>query len=178
MMVAEYNLEPGRGRRVKALLGHIWMFGWSLVALAIVAGLMWFFAKAHSRMWRLAVARYAGSPRSPKIASKIETAIITTRGAIGGLYTGNLRYRVYPGLLVAIHENGVALSLIPPLNIMCPALFLPFEEMELKPTDWALWRDPLAVRMRQSPDIDIIVDREAVRWIREHTDRAPFGLGA
>lgn len=162
---------------MKEFFSKIWLFGSSLIGLGIFAALMWHFARAHSHMWRLAAARYAGSPRSPKIASKIETAVITTRGATGGLYTGNLRYRVYPGLLVAILEDGLALSLLPPFNIMCPALFLPFDEMQLKETDWALWPNPFAIRMTRTPDLDIVVDRRVVGWIREHVDRAPFGLG-
>lgn len=161
---------------MKELLGRIWMFGWYLVALAIFAGLMWFVVKAHSRMWRLAAARYSGRSGSPVQARKLESIVITRRGASGGLYTGNAAYRVYPAM-IAIHDFGLALSQVPPFNVMCPALFLPFDEMEVKSTDWALWRDPFAIRMRQSPDIDIILDREAVRWIREHIDRAPFGLG-
>ena len=37
---------------MKDLFGRLWMFGWHLIALAIFAGLMWWFAKAHSHMWR------------------------------------------------------------------------------------------------------------------------------
>ena len=79
--------------------------------------------------------------------------------------------------MIAIHEEGLAISLvpIPPLNIMTPPLFLPFDDMRVEQTEWALWPEPFALRMASAPDLDVIVDRGVVRWIREHIARPPFG---
>ena len=160
---------------MKELFGRVWMFGWYLAALAIFVGLMWWVVKAHSHMWRLVAARYRGTPASARIARKLETAMIATRGLRAPNPFGK-HYRRYT-VLLDIHDEGLALIVVPPFNIMCPPLFLPFDEMELKPTDWALWPDPFAIRMRRLPETDIIIGRDTVRWIREHADRAPFGFG-
>ena len=151
------------------------MFGWHLIALAIFAGLMWFVAKAHSRMWRAASARYAAKPRSARIASKLETAVIAARGSLRPNPLG-APFRSYP-IMLRIHDDGLALAVVPPFNLLCPALFLPFDEMDVQRTDWALWSEPFAIRMRKLPETDIIIARDTVRWIREHVDRPPFGLG-
>jgi hypothetical protein len=153
------------------------MFGWHLAALAIFVGLMWWFAKAHSHMWRLVAARYRGNPPSAAIARKLEVTVIAARSLRIPDPLHNPAHRHYPGLILAVHDEGLALSLVPPFNIMCSRLFLPFDEMDLKQTDWALWPDPFAIRMRRLPDIDIIIGRDTVRWLRQIVERAPFGLG-
>ena len=160
------------------MLERIWMFGWHLVALAIFLGLMWFVARAHSHMWRQAAARYSRRNRLQSRARKLDSIVIAKRGASGGLPFGTADFRVYP-IMIGIHDTGLSMSVIPPLNlVMCPPLFLSFDEMKLEETTWALWPSPYAIRMRQSPDFDIIVGRDTVRWVREYTDRAPFGLSA
>ena len=48
--------------------------------------------------------------------------------------------------------------------------------MELQSTYWALWPDPLAIRMRNLPDLDIILAHDTVEWIRDRIKAPPFGL--
>lgn len=112
----------------------------------------------------------------PAIARKLETIVVAHRGKLRP-FDGNADYRQYSGAIIEVTDGGLRLSLtpIPPLNIMSPALFLPFEEMELAQTVWALWPDPFALRMTKLPDIDIVVARDTVQWIRSQTDRPPFG---
>lgn len=156
---------------------------WNLASVALGAAvffvLIWWLARVHSHMWRLASARYAGRATSARIATKaIDTIVITARGSSGPLYTGNMAYRVYPGVKITIHEDGLALSLIPPLNIMCPPMYLPFDEMHLEQTYWALWPEPFAIRMQALSDVDIILGRDTVQWLRSGTDRSPFSWEA
>lgn len=147
-------------------------------AVALVGFILWFVLRSHSHMWRQVAARYRGKPPSTAIARKIEVTVIAARDMRTPNPFRNPAYRNYPGLILAVHEKGLALSLVPPFNIMCPPLFLPFDDMELVETDWALWRDPFALRMRDLADVDVIIGRETVRWVREHVDQAPFGLSA
>lgn len=150
----------------------------TLIGLAIFIGLMWWAATANSQMWRLVATRYGRRGRRPIIARKIpETLIIAARNSAGGIAYGNLAYRLYGASAVAVRADGLELTQIPPFNVMCPPLFLPFDGMTVTETSWALWPQPIAVRMRQLPDLDIILRHETVRWIREHIDRTPFGLG-
>ena len=160
---------------MQELFGKLWMLAWQIAAFAIVAFILWIGLRSHSHMWQLVSGRYRGKPASTTIARKLETALIATRG----LRTPNpfgKPYRRYT-VMLDIHDEGLALSVVPPFNIMCPPLSLPFDEMELTPTDWALWHEPHAIRMRQLPETDIIIGRDTVRWIREHVGRDPFGLG-
>ena len=106
-----------------------------------------------------------------------ESIVITKRGEKGPLIFGNAAYRLYAGVAVTVHQDGLSLSLVPPFNIRCPPLFLPFDQMRLEPTSWGLWPEPFAIRMRRATDVDLILDRSVVSWIREHVDREPFGLG-
>ena len=94
------------------------------------------------------------------------------------MLTGNIEFRQYAGARIAVHGGSLSVSLLPPFNILCPPIELPFDEMELRRTDWALWPEPFAVRMRRLPGLDLVLARETVQWIRERTDKAPFGLGA
>ena len=105
----------------------------------------------------------------------MDTVVITARGSTGPLYTGNTAYRAYAGAKIAIHNDGLALSLIPPFNVLCPPIYLPFDRMVLERTHWALWPEPFAIRMHGLPDVDIIVGRDTVQWLRQGTDRPPFG---
>lgn len=155
----------------------IWSSATLAFAVALVAFILWSALRAHAHMWRQVAARYRGKPSSTSIALKLEVAVFAARGLRGPDAFRNSEYRHYAGLFISVHDQGLALSLVPPFNIMCPALFLPFDHMELKQTDWALWRDPFAIRMRQLPHIDIIIGRETVRWLREYVDKTPFGLG-
>ena len=144
----------------------------TLMGMLVLAGALWWIVDAHSSMWRQAAAHYQGASSKATIARKIpETIIITGRGAIGGLHSGNRNYRVYAASNIAIHADGLSIRQIPPFNIRCRPLFLPFDKMELKQTSWALWPEPFALRMRRTPELDIIVDRRLVRWIREHIER-------
>jgi hypothetical protein len=154
---------------------------WSAVtiglALVLVVFILWFAVRLHAHMWRRVAARYRGTPASAAVARKLETMVIAARDMRTPDRLGSGAYRQYPALMLAAHAEGLALSLVPPFNIMCPPLFLRFDEMELKQTEWALWPDPFVLRMRALPDVDIIVGRDTVRWLREYVDRSPFGWG-
>ena len=155
---------------------EIWSGVASLLGLAVFVVVMWMIAKTHARMWRRVSTRYGEREKLPSVAAKLETIVIAQRGALKP-FDANAQYTTYAGTILSVAESGLRLSLvpIPPLNLMAPALFLPFDEMTLDRTSWALWPDPFAVRMKHLPDIDIILGRKTVEWIRSRTDRSPFG---
>ena len=154
----------------------IWSAAASLLGAAVFVIVIWTIAKTYSHMWRLVSARYRMRRKTPVLARKLETVVVVHRGALRP-FAGDARYRQYAGTILAVTERGLRLSLIPipPLNILAPALFLPFDEMALERTDWALWTEPFALRMRNLPDIDIILGRDTVQWIRSRTGEPPFG---
>lgn len=157
-------------------LATVWNMLWLLIGAGIFLFVMWTYARAHSAMWRRVADRYQGRSKTPRTARKVpETIIISARGTTGPLITGNIAYRLYGATVIAVHQDGIQLSQVTPFDIMCPPLFLPFDEMELTQTSWALWREPMAIRMRRLPDEDIILARDTIRWIRSQTERSPFG---
>ena len=130
-------------------------------------------ARTHSNMWRRLADRYAGSLRQGAVATKLDVWVIAERGV-----EDPLAFRQYAGLRLALHPDGISawLVAIPPLNLGCRSLFLPFAEMEVADTDWMLWTDPVALRMRRAPALDIVIGRDTLHWIREYIDAPPFGL--
>jgi hypothetical protein len=153
----------------------LWQAIATLIGAAVFVVLIWWIARAHSRMWRFVSASYAGRGTSAPIATRrMDTIIIAARGSAGPLYAGNMAYRAYAGAKITVYEDGLALSLIAPFNVMCPPVHIPFDEMRLERTDWALWPEPFAIRMESLPEIDIILARDTVQWLRGRTDRPPF----
>ena len=157
---------------MKEFFGKLWMFAVDMVAIAIFVALVWFFARAHSHMWRKLAGRYSGPRRSDALSTKLEAFVITDRPPAGR------NFRNYGGLMMAIHQDGLSAWMIPPLNIMTKALFLPFNEMKLAETDWGLWDKAYAIRMSGAPDLDIVITKRTLDWIRAHIDAPPFGLAA
>ena len=149
----------------------------TLLGTAVFVALMWWIVHANAFMWRAVAAHYRGDGGTSALATKaIETIVITRRESARGPSLRNPEYRAYSGVRMILRRDGLALSILPPLNVRTPPLFLPFAEMELKDTYWALWPQPCAIRMRRTPDLDIVVDSGVARWIREHVE--PAGVGS
>ena len=160
---------------MKEALSAFWQAMTALIGLAVFLSLMWWIVRANAFWWRKVAASYAGKPVSRSLARKVPETIVVT-GRPGS--TAPAGYRQYAGATIAIHADGLSLDQVPPFNIHCPPLFLPFAEMEVRETDWMLWPDAYVIRMRRCPDADIIVAKRVVAWVREHVDAPPFGLGA
>lgn len=157
----------------------IWSAVATMLGIAVFVILIWMIAKSHAYMWGRVSARYGRRKiRSPSRAKRLETIVVAERGALRP-FDGNTQFRQYAGTIMSVADGGLQLSLIPipPLNIATRSLFLPFGEMALERTSWALWPEPYALRMTNLPDIDIILSRDAVQWIRSETDARPFGWG-
>jgi len=155
----------------------IWSAAATMLGIAVFAIIIWMIARSHAHMWRRVSARYGRRKiRSSSDAKRLETIVVAQRGPLR-VFNETTQYRQYAGTILSVAEGGLRLSLIPipPLNILTPPLFLPFTEMALERTSWALWPEPYALRMANLPDIDIILSRDAVQWIRSEIDARPFG---
>lgn len=163
---------------MREIFSGIWQAASTLLGVLVFAGVMWWFAKAHSHLWRAISAHYPKRANSSTIARKaLDTIVVTRRGASGPILTGNVGYRQYAGAIIRVHDRSLSVSLLPPFNISCAPIELPFDEMELRPTVWALWPEPFAIRMRLLPGLDLVLAHDTVQWIKARTDKAPFGLG-
>ena len=153
----------------------IWQAGSALFGVLVFAGIIAWLAKAHSHLWRKVSDSHPRRLSSPAIARKApDTILITRRGESGPLATGNAEYRQYAGAKIAVHAGNLTISLLPPFNLLCPPIELPFDEMEMERTNWALWPEPYAIRMRHLDDIDMIVGHDTGRWLRDYLDSPPF----
>ena len=152
----------------------MWQAASVALGLLVFVAVMWWAAKSHAHLWRLALRKYPERRAWRADAKRLETFVIAHRGALGPSPHGE--YRRYSGAILGVHDRGLSLSLVPPFNLLCPLIELPFDEMELQSTYWALWPDPLAIRMRNLPDLDIILGHDTVEWIRDRTKAPRFGL--
>lgn len=138
------------------------------IGVSVFVTLMYFALSAISHYWRAAAGAYAGHPSSQRIARKFpETIVMTSRTDNRGADRFRRGWHTFAPARIDIHEDGLMLAMVPPFNIMCAPLFLPFSEMDMKDTWWALLPQPVAIRMKRAPQIDIIVRRETARWIRD-----------
>jgi hypothetical protein len=158
---------------MKSFFSSLWAAASLLVGAAVFLTLMRMIARNYSRMWRRLAASYAGPRRKGAMATRLETVVIAGRGAAQAF-----GHRQYSGVNLALFPDGISAWAIPipPLNVGCPPLFLPFAEMAVADTDWMLWTDPAALRMRRTPEIDVIISCDTLRWVREHIDVSPFSL--
>ena len=122
----------------------------------------------------MVAARYANKPSRPLIARKFPESVIMTAGFDPARQLPRSGYRFYGGCILQCYEDGLALDQIPPLNVMCPKLFLPFQSMEIHETSWGFSDDAFAIRMDHLQEVDIIVDKEVVQWMRGNANPPPF----
>jgi len=171
------HLPSLRESEVRNAFEGIWSTVATTLGIAVFVILIWMIAKSHAYMWGRVSTRYGRRERSsPSRATRLETIVIAERGALRP-FDGNAQFRQYAGTIISVADGGLKASLIPipPLNFVTHSLFLPFGEMALERASWALWPEPYALRMTTLPDIDIILSRDAVQWIRSETDARPFG---
>lgn len=140
--------------------------------MAMFLALLWWAATSYSVRWRSVAARYGGRPGTPMVARRAPDTIVIAPSPAP--VPPMLGHRVHAGVAIAVHGDGLALTLLPPLGALCPPIFLPFEAMRLEPTGWGAWRDPFAIRLRDLPGIDVILAEDTVLWLGEHAGRAPF----
>lgn len=160
------------------IFSAIWQAASALLGVLVFAIIMWWLVRAHSHLWRMVSAHYPKRSATRPIVNKSpDTIVITRRGTSGPILTGNVEYRQYTGATIAVHGGSLSISLLPPFNIMCPQIELPLEEMELQRTDWALWPEPYALRMRGLAGLDIILGRETIQWLRRNANGSPFKAG-
>ena len=135
----------------------------TLLGTGVMLGLYAWLVHAYSVMWRTVASSYADGYRYSALARKFpEQVVIAGRG---------LKFHNYVPLTVGIHEKGISLRLLPPFSLACAPLFLPFEDMSCRRTDWFLNHDVFAIRLAKV-DVDIIVQRQLWDWLQSNSELA------
>ena len=115
-----------------------------------------------SERWRMLALHYAGKPRGALQASKaLDSLVLERPGGYGR------RYAINP-TAVGVYSGGLALRSVFPLQWFKQPLFLPFDEMQLRPTSWPGLTDPHAVRMARTDDVEVVLSSPQLRWIRDN----------
>lgn len=138
------------------------------IGLSVFALLMTFALRAISQPWRKVAEPYAGQPDSRRFSRRFpETVVITGRVEGAGARGGRNGWHVYAAVRMDMHEDCLMLSMIFPFNLMCAPLLLPVSEMQLEETWWLTLPDPVAIRMKRAPDVDMIIRGSAAGWLRD-----------
>jgi hypothetical protein len=148
----------------------------NLIGLVVLVGLLRFVLLAHGRMWRCVSDVYGASPGDPPRVRRFpEQAVISG---------GGLAFRRYVPLTVGIHARGLSLKLAPPFSIGCPPIFLPFDEMNIRPSSWYVWGEAWGIRAAKADHIEIVIGNKFLDWMRTHCPAGTIeaaksrGLGA
>lgn len=139
--------------------------------LAVFAALVSWAWSVRTRRWRLLAVAYAGSPeRLGAVGAVRHMQALIFRGA-------GPAWESHQGITrVAVHERGLAFSLMFPFGIGAPPIAIPFADLTAETTDWYLNAESIALTARRCPELEIIVDAELMQWIeKEAADRWQAG---
>jgi hypothetical protein len=136
--------------------------------LVLFAGALYLVIRFQNIRWRLLVPTYASSAEKPAKAVK-RFAVVVARG-------GMPFFTKYVGVSIAIHDDGLGLRIVPPFSFGAPPLFLPFDEMTVRRTDWYLNSGSFSIRMRRNAGVELIIDEELFSWIQANTDRCQIDV--
>lgn len=141
------------------------------LGLAVVGGLLYMVMQMHLAMWRRVAAHYAGAFDTGVHPAKLAGAVAIAERGIRWGYTSNQRQRAYPPVRVTLLPDGIGLQVVQPFGYGSKPLLLPFAQMELAATKWALWGDPVAIRMTALAGVDIILYRHIMEWAAQQSPR-------
>ena len=147
----------------------------SLIGFGVFFGLAFWGLYRSSEMWRALAARYGQAKHTPVLARKIpETIVISEAGSNGWRLGWRQGYALYSWTIIEVLEDGLLISAIPPVNLVCKEIYLPFDMMTIKSHPWMLWQEPYAISMKKAPDLMLIIGLDTSQWIRRNTGYAPF----
>jgi hypothetical protein len=149
----------------------------SLIGFGVLFGLLYVSLNLQAKMWRALAAHYGQAMHTPVLARKIpETIVIAKRGANGWQQGWRQGFMRYPWTIVSVLEDGLLISAIPPVNLFCKDIYLPFDVMKIERHSWMLWQDPYAISMDKASDLIVIIGQDTLHWLRQNTGRIPFPL--
>lgn len=147
----------------------------SLIGFGVMFGLLFWVVNLQAEMWRALVARYGQAKQTPVIARKIPETIVISKSDYKGVRLGwRQDYASYSWTIISVLEDGLLISAIPPVNLVCKDIYLPFDAMDIGPHPWRLWKESYAISMNKASDLIVIIGQDTLQWLRQNTGRAPF----
>lgn len=147
----------------------------SLIGFGVFFGLLYLSVNLQANMWRSLVTHHGNFKYTPVIARKTPETIVISKAGYKGLRLGwRQSYGLYSWTIISVLEDGLLISAIPPVNLVCKDIYLPFDVMNIEPHPWMLWQEPYAISIDKTSDIIVIIGQDTLQWIRQHTGRPPF----
>lgn len=145
-----------------------------IMSLGIGAGVMvailYPMYRLHVSMWERVAAEYQKDFDAKANPTKLFGAVAIAESGLRWPVKSNKHQRAYPPVHVTLLPEGIGIRMSWLFSLGMKPLVLPFSEMELASTRWALWGHPVAIRMKGVEGVDIILYREALEWL---ADRSP-----
>jgi hypothetical protein len=141
-----------------------------LFGLLVLVALIRFALSLHGRQWRLVADLYGAAPGDPPRARRFPELVV--------MNAGGLAFRRYVPLTVGIHARGISLRLSPGFSVGCPPIFLPFEELSIRPSSWYVWGEAWGIRAAKAPDVEIVVSDKLYDWMQAHSPDGTFEAAA
>jgi hypothetical protein len=132
----------------------------NVFGLLVLVALLRFALVTHARMWRCVSDVYGASPGDPPNFRRFPEQVV-----ISG---GGLRFRRYVPLTVGIHAHGISLKLAPVFSIGCPPIFLPLDELSIRPSSWYVWGQAWGIRAAKADEFEIVVSDKFFDWMQTH----------
>ena len=151
------------------MLEDLYMFVVSGLSLAFFAGVAFKIWNASGSNWRLFSSAYPLRAVGEPIATKVSGAArVGVPGKAWGVYSGDTKANHLPPVRLSLFEKGMMLSCWGPFHHGQPSMYLPFDEMRLRPAKMGLI-ECYGVQMRAVPNLAILLYDTLLEWAAEHS---------
>ncbi|MGE0182769.1 MAG: hypothetical protein AB7F91_07870 [Parvularculaceae bacterium] len=130
--------------------------------LVFVIALLGFIYRRDAFRWRHLAEAYGGEWRRPLKTRWLGNVVLYGRG---------VAFVSYPGIvLLGVHEDGIALRVLPPFSFFNPPLFIPFSDIRAWKTFWYLKARSVELDFERAQGVQMVLPACDVRWISENAN--------
>lgn len=138
-----------------------------LIGLGVAFGAVGFIYFRDSHMWRYLEESYGRPWQRPIEARRFQHAVAYGRG---------IASRSYNGLLtIGVHEQGIALRIVPPFSIFQKPLFIPFADIKGWKQIWYLNSKSYELEFESAPEVKLVMPASQISWLQE-ASRGQFAV--
>lgn len=153
---------------VRELFDTIATMMMSGLMLAFFLGVAYRIMHTGGAKWRQFSSAYPRRVHGNPIARKASGAVrVSAPGRRWGVYSGDLKANHLPPVWVSVYDDGLLLSVYGIIHYGQPDMFLPFEDMSVRPAKMGLV-DCYGVQMRRVPDLEILLYDDIIEWGAGH----------
>lgn len=130
----------------------------SVVAFGFVIALLGYMYKRDACHWRYLATTY-GQPWKKPIRERWGNLVLYGKFPVSKSYNGIAK--------IGVHHDGIALKvMMPPQNIFCRPLFIPFKDIRGWNQSWYLNAESTELELNQAREVKIVMPRDQLNWIR------------